>query len=793
MSSFGRFEPVGGLKGTLPGGIFAPLSVEQRNSSTMTGQRSSLRSQPRAMGTKISPALNAQDASRELDNFDDIASSRPVPLTALSMRTNSRNKGSKNWKPFPRDDTGDGYVGDPENSMAFSGATQPRVPSHLSVSYNPGEAQNLESVSIQYPKLSSSHIQDQPLGVTEEAKRQAWPRAMDTQIQQNPLSYSAGFDAYRNAFLQQPRNTNLLNRPNYSGWPPSVPDESVTIGRVQHDRSFVSEDHFMPESLYHVHEPSVYNLPHYRPLPHQQHYHNHPHHDPTDFQYAPALQYPLSHSEYGQYGGYGPVPSERTFLEPASGVPSLASSSLLHGSPSHMAMPVASPRRSADPIRASTPTKSRSLSPFERALIEEAEREEAERQEAIREEAIRMAAVRKDEVVERKKKALRDAVLRKIEQDELEQRWKIEAEIKRQREKERKIEEERKREEEQKLKQISETPSEAVTSPHDPSNPVDGSTPVESKSSGSGGHSIEEAGKEETIEKSVPQEAVPAMTEADEQEQMQKIGRERKQGLKTDGEQPGRTSVDENTQEAEKDLVGTENGHSSPRLPNAGHIDEREPALDESSQQDDAKAQPSDKHTEAAETTLIPQTIAPAGRALRSPPGLPKPASYNPAIWTQSFEEYRTPGSTRLEEANDWFHKDGRGEEQFRQQVASIADEYANKCEESGGPSYSKEDKETSKQMTLLMGDAVANLKSYMDGDDKDQQSDYFANFRTVEPRYCEPRHGAIRSYFHEDPARGQWRVPSGRAVSAVGNKSTKKVLVNRPHRSQGNDKNEKW
>ncbi|PWY95758.1 hypothetical protein BO94DRAFT_541858 [Aspergillus sclerotioniger CBS 115572] len=89
-----------------------------------------------------------------------------------------------------------------------------------------------------------------------------------------------------------------------------------------------------------------------------------------------------------------------------------------------------------------------------------------------------------------------------------------------------------------------------------------------------------------------------------------------------------------------------------------------------------------------------------ADKVIRTPPGLTRPKVLHQQ-------------TTRLEEAEAWFHRDGRGQDGLRQQIAGIAGNCASTKEE---------------QMTLLLGDIILNLYSYIAGD-RTKQAANFGDF----------------------------------------------------------------
>ncbi|KAL1865637.1 hypothetical protein Plec18167_009358 [Paecilomyces lecythidis] len=139
------------------------------------------------------------------------------------------------------------------------------------------------------------------------------------------------------------------------------------------------------------------------------------------------------------------------------------------------------------------------------------------------------------------------------------------------------------------------------------------------------------------------------------------------------------------------------------------------------------------------------------------PPGLPMPAI--PMDLAASAECFPR-ANARLVESNAWFHTDNRGERQFRQRVRQIAREDAERRMRLRGDAYPNREDVTAVQTTVLLGDVLANIQSYIGRPCGD-----FANFGSVPPHCCEPCHGGRRSYFDRDPSVDQWRFPSGRAT----------------------------
>ena len=143
------------------------------------------------------------------------------------------------------------------------------------------------------------------------------------------------------------------------------------------------------------------------------------------------------------------------------------------------------------------------------------------------------------------------------------------------------------------------------------------------------------------------------------------------------------------------------------------------------------------------------------------PPGLSKRAASSPTEPILSDEKRE-----RLEEANRWFHNDGRGQDEFRRLVLGIAQTEASKCKPDGTQPYVMKENRAVEPYTLLLGDVIANLRSYVLEGPK-TKSDYFSNYGDVPAHCCEPSHGGRRSYFDRDPSADQWRLPTGRPFNA--------------------------
>ncbi|PYH95566.1 hypothetical protein BO71DRAFT_408464 [Aspergillus ellipticus CBS 707.79] len=120
----------------------------------------------------------------------------------------------------------------------------------------------------------------------------------------------------------------------------------------------------------------------------------------------------------------------------------------------------------------------------------------------------------------------------------------------------------------------------------------------------------------------------------------------------------------------------------------------------------EAKAQPACKsqqpETKVASASTASNrdhdSAAHTEKVLRTPPGLTRPKGHI---------------QQRLEDADAWFHRDGRGEDHLRQQIAGIA----------GNCRSSKEER-----TALLLGDIILNLYSYVSRDGA-KKTGNFADF----------------------------------------------------------------
>ncbi|KAH8423312.1 uncharacterized protein LDX57_001070 [Aspergillus melleus] len=148
------------------------------------------------------------------------------------------------------------------------------------------------------------------------------------------------------------------------------------------------------------------------------------------------------------------------------------------------------------------------------------------------------------------------------------------------------------------------------------------------------------------------------------------------------------------------------------------------------------------------------------GKVLRPPPGLPTPAVRQLMAGELLHMADHVLRGTRADEANTWFHKDPRGEEYLRQQVATIAQNHGQRIERLTGA-----DGTTAKQMNLLLGNVIVNLHSHFSECNQNHTTNLpvFERENTFEKTTSFARR---RSYFDRDPSVSYWRFPLGRGLS---------------------------
>ena len=215
MQFYDRSGSYTGIRGTLPGGIFAPpLLFNQDDQSTMsTNQMHSSRHQnsPAVEFGVLMPSNNTQDVDQGRDcttsSYDDVVPSRPVPLSELSLRVGSRNKGLKNWKPLSLYDneTGTDFTStSPETAKPLVSSDMVARPKILTRQGLIDPSEN--SINEEYQTLLRQSMQNINSSRAGAPRVNNWPTDMhNIQVQhQNPLNYYSTSDAFYNN--TQPRS-----------------------------------------------------------------------------------------------------------------------------------------------------------------------------------------------------------------------------------------------------------------------------------------------------------------------------------------------------------------------------------------------------------------------------------------------------------------------------------------------------------------------------------------------------------------------------------------------------------
>jgi hypothetical protein len=146
------------------------------------------------------------------------------------------------------------------------------------------------------------------------------------------------------------------------------------------------------------------------------------------------------------------------------------------------------------------------------------------------------------------------------------------------------------------------------------------------------------------------------------------------------------------------------------------------------------------------------------------PPGLPFPKALGRHSHLVLHSSRSLAERSRIAETHAWFHADRRGEEQLRERVADIAREYASRQSGTRTSSCPSRSDNIGFQSTLLFGNVLANLQSYIGGDPYQGP----ANFANFAQGHCyEPSHAGRRSYFDPDPMINTENLPSRRPLTS--------------------------
>ncbi|KAE8371497.1 hypothetical protein BDV26DRAFT_302699 [Aspergillus bertholletiae] len=158
-------------------------------------------------------------------------------------------------------------------------------------------------------------------------------------------------------------------------------------------------------------------------------------------------------------------------------------------------------------------------------------------------------------------------------------------------------------------------------------------------------------------------------------------------------------------------------------------------------------------------------------KRVRPPPGLSEPVVPNPTTWPLLYRNDPLVTQKRLDDANEWFHTDARGQGQLRGQVTDIAQSYAGNIKRLSGATRALQESIAAKQLNSLLGNVIVNLHFYV-SDSSARDAAGFANFKDVDSYYCEPDLSGRRSYFDQDPSVHYQRLHLGRVYSTISNMS---------------------
>ena len=163
-------------------------------------------SQARAAELNAAAAARARNVSRELEDINSLASSKPIPLSDLTSKTHTRNRGSKSFKPFSFEDiqnfTSADFPPRGGNQHATNSSSQPPGfqgfdPSHANMNPHP-----LRGVTG--PDLNEHN--NVPTGPRHQTPR--WIREVNSHMQGNNMDPTAYYDpGYGNPGLQRPPAT----------------------------------------------------------------------------------------------------------------------------------------------------------------------------------------------------------------------------------------------------------------------------------------------------------------------------------------------------------------------------------------------------------------------------------------------------------------------------------------------------------------------------------------------------------------------------------------------------------
>lgn len=643
----------------------------------MAGQRLPFTGKERRM---MAPEIPKVTITAATDGLDDLPPSRPIPLSALSSRASSRNKGAKPWKPFQFSEIEMENTKDLTRNSNVSEASQndPRI--HPPVLHQPNSAtSNLRLHQRESIPLSQYYQQKPPLEDRGNTVDQRWTGA-GANISRNPLNYSGGYGAAFDSSYPQhqaynaegpfPVNENCL----YVEYPTSFPSQfAVPAGRpsfggVQssYAQNFVGEGHTMPEPhyLYPGYQP-------YMPSPYRWPSHEH---QPLGLLATrlsgPILQsassYPEAlHENHNAHrrlktDGIYPSVNERLFNLAGPAAPTNPAAQFQR--PNRAFFPISNTGRHSKAIEIKPPQ----------------------------------------------------------------------------------------------------------TSP-DPSKTVKNAPPTEEIKTYLKNYVQESIAAEEKVNETALQD--PSLNGKEHHRVAQKAPDEASSNVVAE-------KTTQESQKSEKDLESKKKLQSakepepekkSPVTPKIMTAREEFRLICASS--DPEPWSPKPPVEDQIQNSWFQRPIV---KPLAPPPGLPN-RMVSERRRLSPIGSHFSRQRTILKEANKWFRADNRGDEELRQQIAEVAQSHAEDLAKSKGLSNSNEDPEIedSKQMTLLLGNAILNLKSYTTGD-REAQASNFANFGPAPPHCYEPRHGGRRSFFDRDPFVETWRPLTSPAVPTSGEEEEK-------------------
>jgi len=647
----------------------------QEGSLDMAGFGPSWSSQARAAELNAAAAARARSVTRELDDLNSLPSSQPIPLSALSSRAHTRNKGSKSWKPFLLDDAQDssGNVNLLRENPTLSSGTYAAVSSYKPDTAKINQANNPLRGVVTVNYSGSNKLQEQSKENSMNTGQQFWIHGMESDLQANPLgqfgSFNTPFDDTASQYYYYTPAIPFsggLNQLHGSGHmmpvrinPTKQEEKSVTT-RVQETafcQNLPCEDPFMPEPSFHAYGPDLYTAANQSQVRFQEalesSLYNHQRQGQMDLHAGPQVAHDVfSEPEDERYIDYAPIRPPGVFPEIRSGFPVTTTNPVIAITVPQTQTPTSLSAKSSVSAVPSVPMKAKSSESRECYSVRKLEPYDAKKE---------MAAFL-NSVVE----ASKSNVARTVLHDPLKT-----PPTKGQPKKER---------------QSDETPSLEQRCNH--TIVEENSLPLVS--------AVVSSGVSKTVSFLEPSHAAAA--------------------------------------EPEQTCEQT--------------VSQRESA---------AKSE-----TDLSEVALLETKPVDEKAVKFPPPGLPPPGLEMPRF--RSLERAALENS-RVAESNRWFHTDGRGEQQLRQYVADIARTDAERRKKLRGSAYPLKEDRLAELTTLLLGNVIANLQSYLAGDRKEQAGN-FANFGIVPFHCCEPPHGGRCSYFDRDPLIHQWRLPPGRAFT---------------------------